>query len=80
MYRPYILHKYNTTDREKCREKYFNSRKRLKRCIREVEYTCLVVRVQGYRTRGPGFDSGASRFFQSGSGSGTGSTQPPEHK
>ena len=34
----------------------------------------LVVRVSGYRYRGPGFD------FLSSSGSGTGSTQPREVK
>jgi hypothetical protein len=35
----------------------------------------LVVRVSGYRSRGPGLDS---RRFQRSSGSGTGSTQPHE--
>jgi len=34
----------------------------------------LVVRVSGYRYRGPGFDPD----FLSSSGSGTGSTQPSE--
>jgi hypothetical protein len=35
----------------------------------------LVVRVPGYRTRGPGPIPGATNFLRS-SGSGTGSTQP----
>jgi hypothetical protein len=38
----------------------------------------LVVRVPGYRFRGPGSISGATRFFLRSSGSGTGSTQPRE--
>jgi hypothetical protein len=36
----------------------------------------LVVRVRGYRSRGPGAIPGATRFFLRSSGSGTGSTQP----
>jgi hypothetical protein len=36
----------------------------------------LVVSVPGYRSRGPGSISGATRFFLRSSGSGTGSTQP----
>jgi hypothetical protein len=40
-------------------------------------YNCgLVVRVPGYRSRGPGSIPGATRFFLRSSGSGTGSTQP----
>jgi hypothetical protein len=38
----------------------------------------LVVRVNGYRSRGPGFDSRALRDFLRSRGSGTGSTQPRE--
>ena len=38
----------------------------------------LVVRVSGYRYRGPGFDPPALPDFLSSSGSGTGSTQPRE--
>jgi hypothetical protein len=38
----------------------------------------LMVRVPGYRSRGPGSISGATRFFLRSSGSGMGSTQPRE--
>jgi len=40
----------------------------------------LVVRVCGYRYRGPEFDPLALPDFLSSSGSGTGSTQPREVK
>jgi hypothetical protein len=36
----------------------------------------LVVKLPGYRFRGPGSIPGATRFFLRSSGSGTGSTQP----
>jgi hypothetical protein len=36
----------------------------------------LVVRVPGYRSRGPGSIPGATRLFLGSSGSETGSTQP----
>jgi hypothetical protein len=38
----------------------------------------LVVRVPGYRSRGPGFNSPVLPDFLRSSGSGTGSTQPRE--
>jgi hypothetical protein len=38
----------------------------------------LVVKVPGYRYRGPASIPGAARFFLRSSGSGTGSTQPRE--
>jgi hypothetical protein len=38
----------------------------------------LVVRVPGYRFRGPGSVPGANRFFLISSGPGTGFTQPRE--
>jgi hypothetical protein len=41
-------------------------------------WTASMVRVSGYRSRGPGSISGATRFLRS-SGSGTGSTQPREY-
>jgi hypothetical protein len=37
---------------------------------------CVVVKVPGYRFRGPGSIQGATRFFLRSSGSGTGSTPP----
>jgi hypothetical protein len=36
----------------------------------------LVIRVSGYRSRGPGSIHGATRVFLRSSGPGTGSTQP----
>jgi hypothetical protein len=48
-------------------------------CRKKVDRLCgLVVRVPGYRTRGPGLIPGAPDFLRS-SGSGTGSTQPHEY-
>jgi hypothetical protein len=48
-------------------------------CVRVCAYNrlCgLVIKVSGYRYRGPGSIPGATRFFLRSSGSGTGSTQP----
>ena len=46
--------------------------------VDRVDRLCgLVVRVSGYRYRGPGFDPRCPDFLSS-SGSGTGSTQPRE--
>jgi hypothetical protein len=45
----------------------------------KMDHLCgLVVRVPGYRSGGPGFDSRALQEIKS-SGSGTGSTQPREY-
>jgi hypothetical protein len=46
---------------------------------KKVDRLCgLVVRVRGYRSKGPGSIPGATRFLKSG-GSGTESTQPCEY-
>ena len=50
--------------------------KSLLRLLRAMKVCGLVVRVSGYRYRGPGFDPPALPDFLSSSGSGTGSTQP----
>jgi hypothetical protein len=49
--------------------------------IKDKDRLCgLVVRVSGYRSRGPGFDSQPYHiFWQVGGRSGTGSTQPRDH-
>jgi hypothetical protein len=39
----------------------------------------LVIRVPGYKSRGPGSIPGATRFLLRSSGSGTGSTQPRDN-
>jgi hypothetical protein len=49
------------------------------RLVSPIDRLCgLVVRVPGYRSGGPGFDSRALQGKKS-SGSGTGSTQPREY-
>jgi hypothetical protein len=45
-------------------------------CVTVDRLCGLVVKVFGYRFRGPGSIPGATRFFLRSSGSGTGSTQP----
>ena len=44
----------------------------------KVRFPRFMVRVSGYRYRGPGFDSRHCQIFLCNSGSGTGSTQPRE--
>ena len=53
-------------------------RPHLCKCFITSRLCGLVVRVSGYRYRGPGFDHPALPDFLSSSGSGTGSTHPRE--
>jgi hypothetical protein len=46
--------------------------------LRKDRFCGLVVRVPGYRSRGPGSIPDATRFFLRSSESGTGSTQSRE--
>jgi hypothetical protein len=49
------------------------------RSVRRCDRLCgLVVRVPGYRSRDPGFESPTLLDFLRSSGSGSGSTQPSE--